>query len=390
MDYILNPDNDDWVSVILKLPGESCNINCVYCYEKRKPYDSNNFMDPQKVRTFLDLLEDRPLAIELHGGEPLLIGKKKLKLIFDEINRYKGNKKVSIQTNGTMLDKEWINFLKENFHDIEIGISLDGNEDLNSYRVDYLGNATTSKVENAIKLLESENIDIGIISVVTKKTVTSSAELLLDYYAKFPAIKTIKFAPCMDYNVTTKDKPYNKIGLKINNGEGHAGWAIDPKEYSDFMNDVFNLWIEKEYFKQFVLEPSLSIMRKLLGNYTSFCHFNNQKCNHILTLYPDGRIGSCDELPIGISYHGHVDNIENINQLLEVDHNTRLENMMSKLMDKCKRCSYYEICGGGCMATRNRYLNTPYDDMYCDHRISMIENVNKSLSDIKGANNVYK
>lgn len=68
--------NDKWLSVILKLPGEVCNINCVYCYEKRRPYENNKFMNPNDVTKFLNLFNGRPLSIELHGGEPLILGKK--------------------------------------------------------------------------------------------------------------------------------------------------------------------------------------------------------------------------------------------------------------------------------------------------------------------------
>lgn len=379
MNSILLPEENDWISLILKLPGETCNINCVYCYEKRKPYERNLVMNPDHVGKFLAMFENQPLSIELHGGEPLLIGKKKLKPILDVINAYKGQTKISIQTNGTLLDEEWVNFLLENCPNLEIGISLDGDSEINSYRIDYKEENSIKKVEKAIRLLEKKNIDIGIISVVTNRTINYSRKKFLDYFSEFSNIKSLKFAPCMDYNVQTKNKKVNKVALSQNDGYGHAGWAISPLEYSSFMNDIFNYWLDNGYYNNFTIEPALSIMRNLYGKHTSFCHFNDQKCNHVLTLYPDGRIGSCDELPIGLAYHTHIDEVFDVDDLIKKPINNRLSSTLSKIMEKCNSCSYYNICKGGCIATRQRYLNTEYDDEYCQHRISMIDNVKNKI-----------
>jgi len=38
-------DESRAVSIIVKLTGESCNINCFYCYEKRKPHQNAQVLD---------------------------------------------------------------------------------------------------------------------------------------------------------------------------------------------------------------------------------------------------------------------------------------------------------------------------------------------------------
>lgn len=64
------PAPGETILAMLKLPGEMCNINCHYCYERRKPYPNALMLKPEVLRKFLGLCEGRPLAVELHGGEP--------------------------------------------------------------------------------------------------------------------------------------------------------------------------------------------------------------------------------------------------------------------------------------------------------------------------------
>ncbi len=47
------------------------------------------------------------------------------------------------------------------------------------------------------------NKKIGVISVITKDSLTRANEILT-YFKNFSCIKSLKFAPCLDYNVKTK------------------------------------------------------------------------------------------------------------------------------------------------------------------------------------------
>src|SRR5689334_10282909 len=71
------PQQGDPLEIILKLAGETCNINCYYCYEKRKPYERAKTLSAADLCAFLHKMGGRPLRLHLHGGEPLLIGLKR-------------------------------------------------------------------------------------------------------------------------------------------------------------------------------------------------------------------------------------------------------------------------------------------------------------------------
>ncbi|MFJ8547188.1 hypothetical protein ACIRFH_35515 [Streptomyces sp. NPDC093586] len=61
------------VSVILKVREETCDIDCIYFYEKHKEAPGGARIDAGQVRRLTEIFPGRRLAIELHGGEPLTV-----------------------------------------------------------------------------------------------------------------------------------------------------------------------------------------------------------------------------------------------------------------------------------------------------------------------------
>jgi sulfatase maturation enzyme AslB (radical SAM superfamily) len=124
------------VSIIAKLTGEACNINCFYCYEKRKPYPSDTYLAPETLEAFLDGLKGHPISLELHGGEPLLLGRARMRSLLEKLSTYPNVVRLAMQTNGTLLDEKWLDLFDELAPKLELGISLDGDDDANRFRVD--------------------------------------------------------------------------------------------------------------------------------------------------------------------------------------------------------------------------------------------------------------
>jgi uncharacterized protein len=115
-----------------------CNLNCSYCYMynladhtyRHQPAvmtDEVTLAMAKRIADHARRHEVTSVHIILHGGEPLLIGKKRLrswvKQIREELN---GSTRVafSIQSNGVLIDNDWIGLLAE-LH-VRIGISVDG------------------------------------------------------------------------------------------------------------------------------------------------------------------------------------------------------------------------------------------------------------------------
>ncbi|WP_333023784.1 radical SAM protein [Wolbachia endosymbiont of Pentidionis agamae] len=165
--------------VILKTV-ERCNINCTYCYyfnkadqswRNRRPYISEEIID--KFNDFISRgvndLGITDLLVEFHGGEPLMQKKHSFVQMCTKIHSKAQQLNLDsiqfvLQTNGILIDTEWIKIFKE--YGIGVGISLDGTKNLNdTYRLDKKGNGTYDRVVNKIRLCQENDYEFGLLSV---------------------------------------------------------------------------------------------------------------------------------------------------------------------------------------------------------------------------------
>ncbi|MGQ4599098.1 radical SAM protein [Nocardia sp. R6R-6] len=375
------PAPGETVLAILKLPGEMCNINCHYCYERRKPYPNAVMLNPEVLHRFLDLCGNRPLAVELHGGEPLLIGRRKMRGILKTLRGYPGPMTLAMQTNGLLLDDSWLDLFDELWPDIEIGVSLDGDEAGNTHRVDFADRPTYPKVVRALELLAARGRQVGVIAVVTRRLL-GRADEVLDALGRFEAVKVIKLSGCLDFNVRTKDyRTPNRQSLRVLNpdGVGMPGWATSPEEYAEFLIEAFQHWRGTNAYRSYVLEPFFSIIRSISGLPTEYTSFSERKEPFVVTLYPDGRIGSSDELGMPSALLGTVQSAETIDDLLTLDSNPELRSNLTALLAKCAGCTHEQSCRGGALPDRLRFEGTGFEDAYCDYRRKVIDHVSAAL-----------
>lgn len=377
------PSDSDKLSVILKLVGEACNIDCNYCYEKRKPKTSGRMLEASEVRNFLTYLGNHPLAVELHGGEPLLAGRKRVADILNVLQEHSLPVSIKVMTNGLLLDDEWLQLFSNTKLNVQIGISLDGDPDHNLYRLDFSGQTTSSLVEHSLRAAHQLGIDIGVLCVVHQRNVYDP-EGVLHYFTKFPAIKTVKFAPCFDYNVEqhpTVKRSDSTLSLFSLNEDPE--WSISPHEFSIFLNKSFDIWCKEDFLSSFFLEPQTSLLRSILGQIPADCHTSPRKCSYVVTLYPGGRITSCDELPAFLSlYTDSINETTSIDKALIFEENSHLLNeWVEQVLQKCSNCEYSHVCRGGCVAARQRLKSVGKDEEYCQYRISVIEHLRAMISE---------
>ncbi|MGW7416030.1 radical SAM protein [Streptomyces sp. NPDC054863] len=366
---------------MLKLPGEMCNINCHYCYERRKPYPNARMLEPELLKKFLDACGGRPLAVELHGGEPLLAGRRRMSELLTVLRQYEGPTSLTMQTNGILLNNAWLDLFDREWPDIEIGVSLDGDERGNSHRVDFRDRPTYPKVVRALELLASRGRQVGVIAVVTRHILGRAGEVL-DSLREFEAVKVVKLSGCLDFNVRSKEYlTPNAASLQLLNpdGTGMPGWATTPDEYAQFLTEAFEHWQATKSYRSYVLEPFFSIIRSLSDLPTAYTGFSERKEPYVVTLYPDGRIGSSDELSMPGALLGTVDELKTVDGLLTLDSNPALRGDLTALLDKCSGCSHVRTCRGGALPDRMRFEGTGFEEDYCDHRRKVIDHVAAAL-----------
>lgn len=132
------------------------------------------------------------------GGEPTVAGLPFFRDFTKKVNALKPRSvhvSYSIQTNGTLIDGEWIAFLKQ--YDFLIGISIDGYKDLhNHYRVDAQGKATWKPVSQTLKALTQSGVRTNALCVVTAQCAKHPDKVYREL--KKLGAEFMQFIPCLD------------------------------------------------------------------------------------------------------------------------------------------------------------------------------------------------
>ncbi|MFF0388231.1 radical SAM protein [Kitasatospora sp. NPDC004615] len=162
---------------ILKVAGR-CNLDCTYCYEfnladqtlaegPRMMSDEVFSATMERLRRHAEMSGQRSVSLSFHGGEPCLVGAARFDRWCTEARASLPDLRVyiSIQTNGTLLNREWIDVLLK--HDVDVGISLDGPPDVHdTFRVRRNGSGSYRAVRRGLDLLQKHGVRYGILAVV--------------------------------------------------------------------------------------------------------------------------------------------------------------------------------------------------------------------------------
>ena len=191
------------LSIMVKPASGLCNMRCKYCFysdvvSHRKTGQfgvmSNDIAD-NLIEKAIAFANGDNIGIVFQGGEPLLAGIEYFKHFINCVNsyNYKGKIYYSLQTNGTLIDDDWAEFFKAN--NFLLGVSLDGNEIHNKFRVMSDQSSSFEKIENGIKLLDKYKVDYNILSVVTGYFADNVEEIY--NYFKSKGYKFLQFIPCL-------------------------------------------------------------------------------------------------------------------------------------------------------------------------------------------------
>ena len=162
---------------------EKCNLDCRYCYENKKGRD----ISFESIKDLIDYeikQKNEYSIINFYGGEPL-IKKDIIKETINYINSRKSKTKFyyCMTTNGTLIDDEFIKYMKEN-NFISLAYSVDGikkSHNLNRITVNGRGSFDLV-IDNAKKLLKEFKRTIAMV-VVTKNNIQyldESVKFLID------------------------------------------------------------------------------------------------------------------------------------------------------------------------------------------------------------------
>jgi uncharacterized protein len=158
-------------------PTERCNLNCDYCYIPDGMRKSGINMSTARLMKSMEILKKyfdkimpagRKAQVVFHGSEPLM----NKEAVFAAIEKYGDDFRFGVQTNGTLLDDEAVEFLTS--HNIGIGLSLDGHiaKIADRARKTWSGDGVSKKVVAALERLKGYP-NYNVICTVTSQNMRS-------------------------------------------------------------------------------------------------------------------------------------------------------------------------------------------------------------------------
>ena len=320
------------IHIILKVT-DACNLRCKYCYNSDSQY-GGEVLSLERLKKFWTILAAKYNAIDIvwHGGEPLSAGV----AYMEEAMRLQSALHVDtgirftneVQTNGTLIDAEWVSFFKR--HHWGVGISFDGIQN-DKYR------QQGEKTLRGMRLLRDAGLRFGVLAVVAD----ADYDVLANYRYFADMHVPVDFSPVFC--------------------EGAAkGIASLPVEkYSEDMVRLFDTWLYDR--------DGVSV--RVFNSYIAMLLNSNMRvCTHgsclgkYLSISANGNVYNCGRESVKAYPFGHIDDVNSVDDLFGSEGFRALLLGSIQRRAQCKAsCEWFERCCGNCAdaALTEQGLSTP-------------------------------
>ena len=329
------------VNLLIKPASSLCNLRCEYCfYEDEAQNRTQRSMGVMKeeladelIRQVFEAVDpDGAVSFAFQGGEPTLAGLPYFRHFAEKVKQCRPPRvrvSFAIQTNGTLLDEDWAQFLKaEGFL---VGLSVDGFRDAHeAHRVDAEGNGTWKRVLTAKALLDQYAVDYNALCVVTGHCARHPEKAYGSL--KNLGFRYIQFIACLD---------------PIGRDRGQEPWSLTPERYGRFLCRVFDLWyrdwVQGNYHSIRLFEDYVHV---LLGDGASTCATCG-KCGSYLVLEGDGSAYPCDFFVLDHWKIGSIGEMS-VADMAAGEKTAAFLHWGSVKPVECAACPYRTLCNGGC------------------------------------------
>ena len=346
-------------NMMLKPAGSLCNLDCNYCYylDKsaiyggREPVMSEQMLETL-VREYIQANEVPEVTFNWHGGEPLVLGIDFYRKALELERKYADGKQVhnTIQTNGTLVNREWAAFFRDN--GFLVGLSLDGPQDIHDkYRRDKGGRPTFDKVIRAVEHFLQAGVEFNTLSTVNKASEGRGREVYR--FLKGVGSRFMQFMPVVEH----VKYPVDASGKRVRGARPYivdpkekdavlAGWSVSDLGYGNFLCDIFDDWVCQDVGRYFVnafdaalacwvgAMPGTCVYAQTCGGNAVIEHNGDlYPCDHFV--YTGYRLGNIAETPLA--------------EMMASPAQVRFGiDKRNTLPAKCLRCKYLFACNGEC------------------------------------------
>ena len=337
----------DFFTVLAKPTGK-CNLHCSFCYQSYNHMARGARMAPAVLEKLVQRVCEHPsknTSLQWIGGESLAAGVgfyQHCEALLEEYAAPGTYVSSCIQTNGTLIDQRWIDFLRDHPRYL-LSISFEVLPHLQNMLRPGLGRYRESypAVTHGLRAVQASGIAYGILTVVESETLEVSPATWL--------------AAVVDHGI-------KKIGLQLSYRNVYTGDLEMVGRYLEWIGDLFEL--QAEYNSRCTDPAEILIIRESLYLFNmirrprlliSSCHHLPQSCTEFLvSVDEEGRVyGHCDGFMGTQDAEGRSYEIGNIFEQSFLDMLAgraamEIRHSLARGRVKCRSCNYYPLCRGGC------------------------------------------
>jgi uncharacterized protein len=354
--------------LLTKPIGPICNLDCSYCFylEKERMYPGekswrmSDAVLTEYVRQYIQSQPGPEIHFAWQGGEPTLLGMDFFQRALALQRQFAEGKTVSnaIQTNGTLLDDAWGEFLAQN--KFLVGLSVDGPAELHDrYRVDKRQQPTFDKVMCGLESLKKHGVDFNTLTVVNRAN--SQQPLEVYRFLKSIGSEYLQFIPLVERAAPMEMKTagYDLAAPPLpGSGENAAvvtPWSVEAEAYGKFLSAIFDEWVRRDVGRTFV-----QLFDVALGNWmglgSALCVFA-EKCGTALAIEHNGDLYSCDHYVYPRHQLGNVMN-QSLGAMVQSPAQLKFgADKADSLPKYCRECEVRFACNGEC--PKHRFIRTP-------------------------------
>lgn len=352
--------------VMTKPIGPICNLDCKYCFylEKEKLYaGERKWAMPDNVleayiAQYIHAQPNDVVSFAWQGGEPTLLGVDYFRKIVELQKKHADGKRIenALQTNGTLLDDEWCEFLSANR--FLVGLSIDGPRELHdTYRVDKKQQPTFDLVVRGIDFMKKHATEFNTLTVVNR----ANSQKPLEVYRFLKSIGSgfLQFIPLVERLPQTRLKV---LGLDLAEPSPLedperppvTDWSVRSVDYGQFLVTIFNEWVRRDVGRVYVQHFDVA-----LGNWagvgSSLCVFS-EKCGAAMAIEHNGDLYSCDHYVYPQYKLGNVLN-QSLGEMATSEKQQAFGNYKSESLPQyCRNCEVKFACHGEC--PKHRFIRT--------------------------------
>jgi len=302
------------------------------------------------IRQLIETHRSSQVTVAWQGGEPTLMGVDfyRKAILFQQKYRRPGMTfENTMQTNGTLLDDEWCEFLKEN--NFLIGLSLDGPRELHdTFRVDKGGGPTFDKVMRGLRLLQKHGVEYNILVTVNRVTGDHPKEIYRFLRDEVGA-NWIQFIPVVE-RMSSDGLNLVQVGNQVSHR------SVQPLQFGRFLIQVFDEWIYHDVGRVYVQTFEAALRNWMRLPTSGMCVFE-KTCGYGLALEHNGDLYSCDHYVEPGFLLGNIKE-ENMLEMVGSQKQYRFgQDKYDLLPQYCLECPVLFACNGEC--PKNRFIETP-------------------------------